>query len=167
MPRKIARMRRTATAPTPAAAEPACVCNRLRRASRALTQLYDDALAGSGLRVTQFSLLRNLSRMGPVRMSDFAAKLLVDRTALTRTLDPLVAAGYVAVARGRDARTREISITLSGCAAVAAGVGGWKRVQSDVARTLGPARLAGLVAALADLESLHPDAAAASLKESP
>jgi len=42
----------------------ACACGRLRRASRALTQLYDDAMIPSGLRVTQFSLLRTLARRG-------------------------------------------------------------------------------------------------------
>ncbi len=44
----------------------ACACGRLRRASRALTQLYDDLMAPAGLRVTQFSLLRTLSREGPI-----------------------------------------------------------------------------------------------------
>ena len=48
----------------------ACVCGRLRRASRALTQLYDDLMAPCGLRVTQFSLLRTLARHElPVRIS--------------------------------------------------------------------------------------------------
>jgi DNA-binding MarR family transcriptional regulator len=131
----------------------------VRRASRALTQLYDDALADCGLRITQFSLLRNLAREGTVRVSDLAAKLLIERTALSRTLDPLVAAGYVRVERGRDARTREVSITRAGRTAVAAALGPWRRVQGEVARKLGAAQLDRLVATLAELEALHPDAA--------
>src|SRR5207249_3579006 len=58
-----------------------CACGRLRRATRALTQLYDDAMAPSGLRVTQFSVLRALERDGPARISDLAARTLLDRTA--------------------------------------------------------------------------------------
>ena len=145
-----------------ASAEPACACSRLRRAARAITQLYDDALAGCGLRVTQLSLLRNLARVGTVRVGDLASTLLIERTALSRTLEPLVAAGYIAVVRGRDARTREVSITRAGRTAVAAALGPWKRAQGEVARKLGAARLDTLIATLADLEALHPDAPARS-----
>ena len=53
-----------------AASSPACACGRLRRATRALTQLYDDLMAPAGLRVTQFSLLHNENHglsQGPIR----------------------------------------------------------------------------------------------------
>ena len=136
----------------------ACACGRLRRATRALTQLYDDALAGTGLRVTQFSLLRTLQHTGPTRLTQLAVALLVDRTALSRKLDPLVAAGFVEIARGRDARTREVSITRAGRAALKSALGPWKRAQQDVHRKLGEAKLGGLFATLSELESLHPDA---------
>ncbi len=69
----------------------ACACGRLRRATRALTQLYDDAMAPAGLRVTQFSLLRTLARLGSLRITALAEATLLDRTALSRNLDPLVA----------------------------------------------------------------------------
>ncbi|MEE9539836.1 MAG: MarR family transcriptional regulator, partial [candidate division NC10 bacterium] len=36
---------------------PACVCFNIRKAARAISQLYDDVLRPSGLRVTQFSIL--------------------------------------------------------------------------------------------------------------
>src|SRR4249919_2845813 len=90
---------------------PACTCGRLRRAARALTQLYDDAMAPAGLRVTQFSLLRTLARRGSTRITELAAAVLLDRTALSRNLDPLAARGLVAIVPGRDARTREVEIT--------------------------------------------------------
>ena len=69
-------------------------------------------------------------------------------------LDPPVDAGYVAVARGRDARTRDVSITRAGRAAVAAARAPWKRAQAwKVARKLGGARLETLYATLAELEA--------------
>src|SRR5438105_7879084 len=91
-----------------------CACGRLRRASRALTQLYDDAMAPSGLRVTQYSLLSVLARNGALRISELAARQLLDRTALSRNLDPLIERGLVAVTAGRDARTREVALTVKG-----------------------------------------------------
>src|SRR5947207_13920835 len=78
----------------------ACACGRLRRASRALTQFYDDALAPTGLRVTQLSLMRTLAREGTTRVSALAKVFMLDRTALSRALDPLVARGYVRIVSG-------------------------------------------------------------------
>ena len=43
-----------------------CVCVNLRRAARAMTALYDEALSASGIKVTQFSLLRSIQRNEPV-----------------------------------------------------------------------------------------------------
>jgi hypothetical protein len=39
-----------------------CVCVNLRRAARAVSQIYDEALAESGIKITQFSLLRAVER---------------------------------------------------------------------------------------------------------
>ena len=139
-----------------------CACGRLRRATRALTQLYDDLMAPSGLRVTQFSLLRTLERTGPQRITALAAATLLDRTALTRTLDPMVERGFVAIVAGRDARTREATLTRAGAAAIRAAEPHWKRAQAAVARCLGPAKLEALIATLAEVESLHPAPARAT-----
>jgi DNA-binding MarR family transcriptional regulator len=144
--------------PAPAAASPACACGRLRRATRALTQLYDDVLAPSGLRVTQFSLLRALARNGPMRINELAAAQLLDRTALSRTLDPLVELGHVEIVRGQDARVRNVAITRAGTAALRAAEPLWTRAQKEVARRVGAAKLDALIETLGELESLHPDA---------
>lgn len=144
------------------AVTPACVCGRLRRAARALTQLYDDAMVPAGLRITQFSLLRTLARSGPMRISTLAAAALLDRTALSRTLDPLVARRLVSIHAGKDARTREVSLTRAGEAAIAAALPHWDHAQAAVAARLGHANLDALVHLLGNVEALHPDTAAAA-----
>lgn len=136
---------------------PACTCGRLRRATRALTQLYDDLMAPSGLRVTQFSLLRTLARTGTSRMSDLAQTLLLDRTALSRTLLPLVERGLVTIVPGRDGRTREVSLTRAGARAIRAAEPDWRRAQAQVVAKLGAARLEALIGLLAEIDTLHPD----------
>jgi DNA-binding MarR family transcriptional regulator len=138
------------------AVSPACACGRLRRATRALTQLYDDAMAPAGLRVTQFSLLRTLARDGPLRISELAERLLLDRTALSRNLDPLVVRGYVEVTPGEDARTREAAMTKKGTTALRAATPHWERAQKQVASRLGRDKLDALIDVLGELESLHP-----------
>lgn len=134
----------------------ACVCNRLRRASRAVTQLYDDALAPAELRLSQFALLGTLMRAGRQTISSLADRLLLDRTALSRTLDPLVERSLVEIAPGEDARTREVAITGDGRALLAKAQPCWAAVQARVADRLGPDRVEALVALLTDLETLHP-----------
>jgi DNA-binding MarR family transcriptional regulator len=133
-----------------------CACGRLRRAARALTQLYDDVMAPSGLRVTQFSLLRTVARNGSTRITELAAAQLVDRTALSRNLDPLVERGLVGITPGRDARTREVAITAKGRAALRAAEPHWERAQARVAKRLGSQQLNELIALLGEVESLHP-----------
>jgi len=133
-----------------------CTCSRLRRAARAVTQLYDDALHPVGLRVTQLSLLRTLQRQGTLRFSDLAARNMLDRTALSRNLDPLAERRLVAIVPGKDARTREVTLTRQGKAALAAAAPHWEKVQRDVARRVGANRLDDLYALLLDIEALHP-----------
>ncbi len=140
-----------------APASPACTCGRLRRASRALTQLYDDALAPAGLRVGQFSILRTLAREGPTRISDLARATLLDRTAIARTLDPLVKRGLVEFAPGHDARTRLASLTRAGTRALAAAELHWNRAQTTVAKRLGAPKIDALIGLLREVEALHPD----------
>ncbi len=136
-----------------AAPSPACACGRLRRAARALTQLYDDAMAPSGLRITQFSLLRTVARDGKARISELAATLLLDRTALSRNLDPLLARGLLSVTAGRDARTREVALTRSGAKALQAATPVLEaRAGRRSRRRLGSDRLDALIATLADVE---------------
>lgn len=143
---------------TPDPLASACACGRLRRAARALTRLYDDAMAPAGLRVTQFSLLRTLAASGPLRISELAARQLLDRTALSRNLDPLLARGLIETLRGRDARTREVAITPAGRRGLRAADPHWQRAQSDVRGRLGAGRLRMLIDTLREVEALHPHA---------
>src|SRR5213080_2504071 len=83
-------MARKALAPTPPVPSLPCACANMRRAARAVTQLYDAALRPSGLRITQFTLLRALARAGGPMTQDALGELLaVDSTTLSRTLRQL------------------------------------------------------------------------------
>jgi DNA-binding MarR family transcriptional regulator len=87
---------------------------------------------------------------------DLAARLLLDRTALSRNLDPLVAQGWIEIARGTDARTREARVTNRGLAALESATPHWERAQKQVAARLGRDKLDVLIDVLSELESLHP-----------
>ena len=114
-------------------------------------------MAPCGLRITQFSLLRALLRQGPVRITDLAALALLDRTALSRNLEPLVEQGLVSIAPGRDARTREVALTRAGKAAYERALPYWRDAQAVVGRKLGTTKIDALVGLLASVETLHPE----------
>ncbi|HZQ59766.1 MAG TPA: MarR family winged helix-turn-helix transcriptional regulator [Casimicrobiaceae bacterium] len=133
-----------------------CACGRLRRATRSITQLYDDAMAPSRLRVSQFALLRTLSREGAKPITALAAALLLDRTALSRTLQPLVERHLVAITSGDDARMRTVSLTQAGKRTLRDARPHWEHAQRAVAARLGATRLQDLIDTLTELEALHP-----------
>ena len=90
-----------------------CACANLRRASRAVTQLYDEALRGSGLRITQFTLLQFLAQLQkPVTQGALGTQLALDSTTLSRTLKPLVRARWIRTSTGSDGRERPWVVTV-------------------------------------------------------
>src|SRR6266496_3429760 len=77
-----------------------CMCASIRRASRALTQMYDDSLRPLGLHATQFSILQALELAGEVSQSQLSTLLFIDSTTLTRNLRILRKKGWIAVRAG-------------------------------------------------------------------
>ena len=114
-----------------------CMCSSVRRASRALTQLYEQALRPLGLRSTQFTILQVLSRAGEVSQGQLGEMLAVDSTTLTRTLDIMLRKGWVAERRGEDRRQRWLRLTKAGGAELDRALPVWEKVQSQLKRELG------------------------------
>ncbi len=131
-----------------------CACASVRQAGRVLTQLYDQVLAPSGLRATQFSLLARLANVGPLTLGDLAGAMVMDRTTLTRNLAPLARAGWVRIAPGDDRRTREVAITEEGRALVTRALPFWRAAQERITSEFGPARLTALQAELTSLVAM-------------
>jgi DNA-binding MarR family transcriptional regulator len=126
-----------------------CACFHLRRAARAVTQLYDDRLRPCGLRVTQFALLVAVRNRGPLPVSGLAELTLVDRTTLTRNLALLARKGLLRLDPGEDRRVRDVRITDLGRRALVAAIPLWRGAQREMVRRLGSKRLGGLLAGLA------------------
>src|SRR5258705_3235300 len=104
-----------------------CVCSTLRMVSRAVTQLYDDILRPSGLRVTQFSVLATIARRGEANLRQLEHMLGIDQTTLTRSLDVLERDGVLERASHPDARIRAMKLTSKGRRALEAARPLWAR----------------------------------------
>ena len=102
--------------------------------TRAVTQLYDDVLRPSGLRVTQFSILAAIARMGEANLRVLEDTLAIDQTTLTRSLNLLERDGVIERASHPDARIRAMKLTSKGRRALEAARPLWARAQDKVPR---------------------------------
>ena len=129
-----------------------CACNHLRRAMRDVTQLYEDALAASRLKVTQLPILVALASAGDLSVSALADALSLDRTTLTRNLQLLEDRGLVRTSESdEDGRVRIVSLTLEGSSVLSAALIDWEQMQSVVEERFGRERLSALYDELAAL----------------
>ena len=114
-----------------------CVCNTLRMASRVMTQLYDDCLRPSGLRVTQFSILAAVARLGEASLKQLEDELAIDQTTLTRSLTLLEGDGVLERASHPDGRIKAMRLTAKGRRALEVARPFWAQAQGKVLRELG------------------------------
>lgn len=141
-----------------------CTNFKLRQLTRRVTRHFDAELAKAGLKTTQYSLLSHVLRMGPLRPVDLARAMGVMPSTLTRNLQPMLAAGWLTVGEGADARSRLISLTDAGRDMRAQAQRSWRSAQTSLNTVLGEARVAALhalidesMALLADDESTTGD----------
>jgi DNA-binding MarR family transcriptional regulator len=114
-----------------------CVCSTLRMVSRAVTQLYDDMLRPSGLRVTQFSVLAAIARSGEANLRQLEAALAIDQTTLTRSLNVLERDDVIERVPRPDGRIKAMRLTGKGKRLLGAARPLWARAQDTVLRELG------------------------------
>jgi DNA-binding MarR family transcriptional regulator len=126
----------------------------VRKAARAVTQLYEEVLRPSGLRATQFSLLMATRVLGPVTVVKLAQATVMDRTTLTRNLQILEKRGLIAINPGEDRREREVTLTASGMEALAAAIPLWEAAQNRVRQGLGEEKMHNLLDDLSEIISL-------------
>lgn len=118
-----------------------CVCLGLNRAARATARRYDAALKPLGLTSGQFTLLSALMRERPAPIGALAEALGLDRTTLSRNLQPLQAAKLVEVkADPRDARVKGLAVTPKGREIFSAALPLWRRAQRDSNARIGRGR---------------------------
>lgn len=129
-----------------------CAVFNLRKASRVVTQLYDEIMKPSGILPTQFTLLVATRARGPVTITNLAEVLVMDRTTLTRNLKPLVKQGLISVEKGKqDQRSRVVKLTEKGLRQLDRALPLWKEAQHRMRRALGDS---GLKQLLDDLQAV-------------
>ncbi|WP_319761100.1 MarR family winged helix-turn-helix transcriptional regulator [Maridesulfovibrio sp.] len=119
-----------------------------------VTQFYDQMLAPSGLKGTQYSLLRYVEQLEPVNMTELAKHMGLDRTTLVRNAKPLEAQGLLASARGRDLRTHELHLTEPGREKLKEATVMWQKAQDNLEEFLGSTQLENLLVLVGKLHQV-------------
>jgi DNA-binding MarR family transcriptional regulator len=146
--------------PSPIDEIASCTCLRLRKATRRVTQIYDQMLEPSGLTIAQFSLLARLLVQKEISIGELAEALVTDPTTLTRNIKPLNERGLLLIVYdAEDRRRRLVTLTKEGRALIPVAYPLWRKAQAHLASLLGGNETALLNKAL--------DRSLARLTESP
>ncbi|HTG07988.1 MAG TPA: MarR family transcriptional regulator [Bradyrhizobium sp.] len=128
-----------------------CLCHNVRMASRVVSRAYDEALRPTGLRATQIAVLAAVGARGALSIKSLADSLEMERTTLTRNLKPLEEQALVSISPEGRHRSRTLTLTTAGKAALLKALPLWEKAQQSSMHQLGEQRWPVVQKAFADL----------------
>jgi DNA-binding MarR family transcriptional regulator len=131
-----------------------CIGMHVRRASRIITQIYDEALRPLGLQLNQFTLLASIKLLGSTAITRLAEVLFMDQTTLTRNLKPLEKRGLIVITPGEDRRVRVVCLTHEGHMLLDSALPLWEKAQNRITEKFGAQQARELLSILADTTHL-------------
>ncbi len=117
---------------------PRCVCATLRKATRSVTQYFDNTLRPSGLRATQFNILAEIHGVGEATVTELTEILVMDQTTLTRSLALLERGGLLRTVPKPDGRVKAVQLTKKGQRALQTAYPLWVGAQKKMLKAIGP-----------------------------
>jgi DNA-binding MarR family transcriptional regulator len=131
-----------------------CSNSAVRRASRHLGQLYEDAMGDTSLRGTQFSLMSQIARSNEPTLKNLAEAMVMDLSALGHTLKPLIRDGLVElVPDAQDRRAKRVRLTDMGAATQRDLIARWQIAQDRFDKAFGKEKSEELRRTLAFISS--------------
>jgi len=91
-----------------------CACANLRRATRLVTQFYEEAIRPGGITGPQFTLLQALKLAPGISQKQLGQILGTDSTTLTRTLALLEKRGWLRSELAKDRRALRLGLSKAG-----------------------------------------------------
>ena len=109
----------------------------LRKATRRVSAIYDEALQPAGINIGQFSLLRNIARRAPVSLTELGAVMELDRSTIGRNTKILERMGLVETLAGKDSREALLALTEAGKKVLETAMPLWETAQHTISAKLG------------------------------
>jgi DNA-binding MarR family transcriptional regulator len=114
-----------------------CLCHHARRTARAITRIFDEALAPTGLKANQFTMLAAIGAGDGGSTAAIARLLALDRTTLSRNLKPLRQLGYLTSGGGAGRRPDTVDLTPTGRQLLNEATPLWQQAQGALTQRLG------------------------------
>jgi DNA-binding MarR family transcriptional regulator len=133
--------------------EGVCVGGCVRKLNRMVTAIYDGALAGAGVKTSQFSVLVAVANRGKARPAELTELLQMDESTLSRNVERMCARGWLRLERNEDRRSHLIEVTDKGQTLIRKCLPSWRQAQAEVSKRLGTGTVAELRSALRKLSA--------------
>jgi DNA-binding MarR family transcriptional regulator len=114
-----------------------CVGYRVRRLSRVVSAIYDEAFAPLKLKISQFGILAMLSRRGPLTAADLCRLVVMDKSTASRNLQRMRRRGWLSAVQDTAGAGQGVSLTREGARVVQAAYPLWRKAQEEATRRLG------------------------------
>lgn len=115
-----------------------CICFNVKKATRTITQIFDDIYRPLGLRSGQVSILMSLSALEKCTIFELAELICLDRTSLSRNLTPIEKLGLIDIQAGtKDKRTKVLKLSPKGENILAEAYELWKKAQINIVNVIG------------------------------
>ena len=132
-----------------------CIAGRLRLLNRVVTNLYDAALRPFGVQLSQGNVLAVTAKLGVARPAQVCEFLEMDTSTLSRTVDRMVANGWLEIVPDEDGRSQPFRLTAEGRRLMERALPAWERAQAEAKKLLGDDGLRLLDAAIGRVKSAH------------
>lgn len=111
-----------------------CYCTNLRRSANFVSSFYDSFLDKSGLTISQYYLLINLSRLGAANITHWANHVGLDRSTMVRNIKPLQNRNLIELAEGHG---KTFSLSQEGRDTLNLAIPLWENAQKEMETILG------------------------------
>ena len=132
-----------------------CIAGRLRLLNRVVTNLYDDALRPFGVKLSQGNVLAVTAKLGVARPAQVCEFLELDTSTLSRTVDRMVANGWLEIVPDEDGRSQPFRLTAEGRKLMERTLPAWEQAQAEARKLLGDNGLRLLDAAIGRIKTVH------------
>ena len=132
-----------------------CIAGRLRLLNRVVTNLYDDAFRPFGVRLSQGNVLAVTAKLGVARPAQVCDLLELDTSTLSRTVDRMVANGWLEIVPDDDGRSQPFRLTAEGRRLMERALPAWEQAQAEAKKLLGDDGLRLLDATIGRVKAAH------------
>ena len=114
-----------------------CNCYIIRKISSKISKIYDNALKTSGLKITQYAILKYISILKKTNLKNLSIAMDYNRSTLGRNIRILERKKLIRFDKGKDKREVEITISNDGIKIFKIARQSWENINNQISENFG------------------------------